>query len=51
MVTQAVSYHVMAEIYANIDELRTDTSDRFAQEKEHLEVHLKTKALTGSCAS
>jgi hypothetical protein len=44
MVTQAAFDRAMAEIYAKIEELRTDTVDRFAQEKELLEHRLKAEA-------
>jgi hypothetical protein len=44
MVTQAVFDRAMAEIYAKFDELRTETADRFIQEKESLEQRLKAEA-------
>jgi HPt (histidine-containing phosphotransfer) domain-containing protein len=44
MVTQAAFDRAMAEIYAKIEELRTYTADRFAQDKDLLEHRLKAEA-------
>jgi archaellum component FlaF (FlaF/FlaG flagellin family) len=41
MITLAVFYRAMSEIYAKIDEFRTDTINWFTQKKEQLEHQLK----------